>query len=184
MINLLPPNDRRQLAAARTNTLLVRYVVILPILIIAMLAEMGAVYFFMNSIQTNNQRIIAENETQAARYADVKKKGSEYKKNLLVAKSILDTQFPYTAVLTAIAQALPEGASIEQIAIDAQKLNTPSEIKMRVQSYQQAVDVKNILQKIKVNSKLLFSDAKIQITNYGDYYEATYNVTFSKEILP
>ena len=109
MINLLPPNDRRQLAAARTNTLLVRYVVILPILIIAMLAEMGAVYFFMNSIQTNNRRIIAENETQAARYADVKKKGSEYKKNLLVAKSILDTQFPYTAVLTAIAQALPEG---------------------------------------------------------------------------
>ena len=181
MINLLPPNDRRQLAAARTNTLLVRYVVVLPILIIAMIAEMGAVYFFMNSIQTNNRRVIAENETQAARYADVKKKGSEYKKN---AKSILDTQFPYTAVLTAIAQALPEGASIEQIAIDAQKLNTPSEIKMRVQSYQQAVDVKNILQKIKVNSKLLFSDAKIQITNYGDYYEATYNVTFSKEILP
>ncbi len=85
MINLLPPNDRRQLAAARTNTLLVRYVVILPILIIAMLAEMGAVYFFMNSIQTNNRRIIAENEAQAARYADVKKKGSEYKKNLLVA---------------------------------------------------------------------------------------------------
>ena len=60
MINLLPPNDRRQLAAARTNTLLVRYVVVLPILIIAMIAEMGAVYFFMNSIQTNNQRVQKE----------------------------------------------------------------------------------------------------------------------------
>ena len=63
MINLLPPNDRRQLAAARTNTLLVRYVVILPILIIAMLAEMGVVYFFMNSIQTNNRRIIADRKS-------------------------------------------------------------------------------------------------------------------------
>lgn len=184
MINLLPPGDRRQLVAARTNTLLLRYVVLLPILVAALIIEMGVLYFMMNAAQENSRRNIAGNEAQAAKYASVKKRGDEYKKNLLAAKTILDAQLPYTDVLTAIAQNLPEGAAVEQISIDAQKLNEPSEIVIRVASYQQAVDIKNILQKTKINSKPMFADAKIQIASYDEYHKATYNVTFSKEILP
>ena len=100
MINLLPPGDRRQLVAARTNTLLLRYVVLLPILVAALIIEMGVLYFMMNAAQENSRRNIADNEAQAAKYTSVKKRGDEYKKNLLAAKTILDAQLPYTDVLT------------------------------------------------------------------------------------
>ena len=68
MINLLPPGDRRQLVAARTNTLLLRYVVLLPILVAALIIEMGVLYFMMNAAQENSRRNIADNEARSLRF--------------------------------------------------------------------------------------------------------------------
>ena len=189
MINLLPTEDQRQLRAARSNTLLLRYVVILPLLIVFLVAEMIVIYFVMNATQDTNKKTIAENEAKTAEYADTKKEADSYRANLNVEKSILNTQVPYTKILVALAQKLPEGATIEQISIDSSALTTPTTLKLRVKSYAQAVEVKNILQTVEVDSKPLFTDAKIQKTsNVADeknnFFEAIYDVTYSKEILP
>ena len=54
MINLLPPNQRKELAAARTNTLLLRYVILLGILIGIIIVEIGIVYVILNNDKHNS----------------------------------------------------------------------------------------------------------------------------------
>lgn len=189
MINLLPAEDQRQLAAAQTNTLLLRYLVLLPIVILLLIAEMGAIYLVMNTTQNNNRQTIADNESKAAQYDQLKTEASDFRTNLRTAKSILDTQVPYSDILTSIAQVLPDGASLETFLLDSTTLTTPTTtFKVRVQSYPQAVEVKNQLQNAKINDENVFTDVNILETSHvlgdDDHYEATYNVTFSKEILP
>ncbi len=189
MINLLPSEDQKQLRAARSNALLLRYVVISPLLIVFLVAEMVVIYFVMNATQDANKKTITDNAARTAEYADTKKEADSYRANLQVAKSILNTQVPYTKILVAIAQKLPNGATVEQISVDSSALTTPTTLKLHVASYAQAVEVKNKLQTIEVNSKPIFTDAKIQKTSHisdenSNYFEAIYDVTYSKEILP
>lgn len=189
MINLLPSEEKRQLTAARTNALLMRYVILLPIVSLIILLEMGALFIIMSATQATNQQNIADNEAQAANYADVKREAADYENNLSTAKAILNLQIPYTKLLAAIAQQLPNGASLTQLDLDAATFAQPTTITMRVQSYDQAVEIKNNLQKTKLDSKLVFSDAKLDSISHkvdqdSDQFEAVYNVTYSKEILP
>ena len=62
MINLLAPDDRRQLVAARTNSLLLRYTLLLGVFILLLVAEMGGAYVVLSTEKARNEAIILENE--------------------------------------------------------------------------------------------------------------------------
>ena len=66
MINLMPSNDRRQLTAARTNTLLLRYVILMGVFAALLVMELVAVYFIVSIGRANNEQTIRENETKTA----------------------------------------------------------------------------------------------------------------------
>jgi hypothetical protein len=66
MINLLPPDDKKQLAAARTNTLLARYSVLLSIIVVFLALEVVGMYLVVDAGTAQNESIIAENEKKTA----------------------------------------------------------------------------------------------------------------------
>lgn len=189
MINLIPLDDRKQLAAARTNTLLLRYIILIAIVITLLIVEMVGVYFIVSAGKTSNEQIISENEAKTAQYASVKQQATAFQSNLSTAKYIIGKQVPYTTLMLALANNLPSGAVIEKLTIDPTTFGTPSLLTVRTTSYDNAVAVKSALQQAKVGKNNLFTSVSFQSvsSSEGDKtgypFTAAYNVTYSKEAL-
>ena len=189
MINLMPSNDRRQLTAARTNTLLLRYVILMGVFAALLVMELVAVYFIVSIGRANNEQTIRENETKTAQYNDVKQQATLFRSNLATAKYILDKQVPYTALMLALANNLPEGAIMDKLSIDPSTFDTSTTLGIKTISYDRSVQVKNALQNTKVKNIPIFSSVSFQSVSLDDKdtsgypYIAVYNVVYSKKVL-
>ncbi|HSW92466.1 MAG TPA: hypothetical protein VLH14_01140 [Patescibacteria group bacterium] len=188
MINLLPKEDQRQLAAARTNTLLFRYTILLSVFVVVLVIEILGVYVVVNIGKTQNQNTISENNTKAAGYASVKQQADTFRSNLATAKYILDKQVPYTTLMLALSQSLPSGSVIDKIALNPTAFGTPTTLTVRTTSYDKAIAVKTSLQNAKVGSAALFTSVSFDSVSSGDNqtpypFTAVYNVTYSKAAL-
>ncbi len=182
MINLLSPEDKRQLRAARTNNLLLRYTILLVVLLLVLMAEMGGAYAVIAADKANNEAIIAENNAKTAGYDDTKRQAAAFATNLSTAKYILGQQVPFTSIILRLAAALPEDAVIDKISLDPATFGTPTTLTVHTVSYSSAINIKDNLQK-----SGMFSDVSFQSVNQGDAkshpYTATLNVTYSKDLL-
>jgi len=184
VINLLAPDDRRQLAAARTNTLLVRYVILLTLFIVLLFVEMGGVYVFLSAEKAQDEQSIAENDAKNVSYAPVKAQADSFRSNLATAKYILDQQVPYTKLIITIASVLPQDVIIDRLTLDPSNFGTPTTLSVKAKSYADLIQVKSNMQKSK-----LFSDVNFQSISSasgddesGSYsHTAVMNITYTKE---
>lgn len=184
MINLLPPNDRRQLAAARTNTLLRRYIFLLIVFIVIIVLEMTAFHAAISAENDRNNQIIAENAAKTSDYAPIKVSASQFQSDLATAKYILDKQVPYTSIFMKIATTLPADVVLDSLTINPDTFGTASTLNAHTTSFVGATKGKQKLQESGA-----FSDVSIQSTtqvengNGGYNFSVIYNVIFSKDLL-
>jgi hypothetical protein len=184
MINLLAPDDRRQLAAARTNTLLRRYVFLMALVIAVLIVEMVGVYLIIGNDKARNEAVIQENEQKTTGYAETKQLATQFKSDLATAKVILDKQVPYTKLITGVAAALPQDARLDTLALNPESFGTPTVLTIHTKSYGLAIDIKASLQKSPLFSDVSFQSVTKEEKPASDYqYTAVYNVTFSREAL-
>lgn len=181
MINLLSPDDRRQLSAARTNTLLLRYNILLTLVIGVLIIEMVGIYLVLGLDKARNEAVIQDNESKTLSYSSTKAAAAQFKSDLTTAKYILGNQVPYTSLIVKIANTLPADAVLDTLALNPNTFGTPTQMTIHTKSYQSAIDVKQDLQ-----ASRLFSDVNFQSVNQdtdtasAHPYTAVYNVTFSK----
>ena len=182
MINLLSPDDRKQLSAARANSLLLRYTILLGVLLLVLIIEMGGAYLVLSSAKATSQATIDENERNTQAYAQTKLDIATFTSDLSTAKYILAQQVPYTAIILKLAAALPPEAVIDKLSVDPATFGTSTSLTVRTTSYAKAIDVKTSLQ-----NAGLFSDVSFQsVTQAADPkypFTASYNVTYSKDLL-
>ena len=188
MINLLPAEDQRQLAAARTNTLLLRYTVLLGVFVVMLAIEILGVYLVVNIGKTQNETTISENNAKASSYATTKQQADTFRSNLATAKVILDKQVPYTTLMLTLSHNLPSGSIIDKLSIDPTTFGTPTVLTVKTTSYDKAIAVKTSLQNAKVGDTPLFTSVSFQSVSSGDPkspypFTAIYNVTYSKAAL-
>jgi hypothetical protein len=188
MINLLPTEDQRQLAAARTNTLLLRYTILLSVFVVVLVIEIFGVYIVVNIGKAQNQNTISENNAKAASYTSVKQQADTFRSNLATAKYILDKQVPYTTLMLALSQSLPAGSVIDKIALNPTTFGTPTTLTVKTTSYDKAIAVKTSLQSAKVGTAALFTSVSFDSVSSGDGqskypFTAIYNVTYAKAAL-
>lgn len=186
MINLLPPHDQRELAAARTNTLLIRYIFLLGAFITLLVAEITVVYVFLGSEQQRHQATIDENQIKTAEYAPIQFKADKFRSDLSTARYIFDKQVPYTQLILGVANALPNGVILDRLSLDPASFGTPTSITVYASSYAALLDTKTRLQ-----SSRLFTDVNFQsVSSSSDSgqavseahpFSAVLNVTFVKE---
>lgn len=189
MINLLPPDEKRQLVASRTNSLLLRYSILLSVFVAVLAVEIVGMSFVVDLGKSQNETVIQENEAKTASYANIKQQTEAFRSNLATAKYILDKQVPYTTLIFSLANSLPPGATIDVLSIDPAAFGTPTTLTVSTTSYQKAIDVKNSLQNAKVNGTTpLFTSVSFQsvtasesTSNYP--FAAVYNITYSKAAL-
>lgn len=184
MINLLSPDDRRQLAAARTNTLLRRYVILLGLVIVVLVIEMAGVSLFLKMDKQRSEQLIAENEQKTIEFNTTKAEAAKFTSDLATAKFILDKQVDYVAMLTGVARALPRDATLDTLSLNPETFGTPTTMTIRTSSYGSAVEVKKVMQTSPLFSDVSFLSVTRQDTESDPRpYTAVYNVTFSKEML-
>lgn len=181
MINLLPPEDKRQLKASRANSLLLRYNVFLLGALGFLCLAIGVTYFYLTSTKANAEQQISDNRARASDYTAVAKEAARLRDNLATAKQILDKEVTYSKALLAIAQLVPSGVVLQNLDLDAQTFGTPTTLVAEAKSVDAAVQLKDSFQ----NSPL-FSDVHFaSITNSpsSDAYPVTVslNVTISKD---
>lgn len=152
MINLLPPETKRQVRAARMNVTLYRYCT----LVITTALLLGAV-FGVGFWATMNDKQLAdhvkeENLAAAQEYAQTKAAAEEFAKNLATAKTILGSDVSFTDLIFAIAAVVPQGVVLNNLTLGSTSTTTtanangPIDISGRAVSYEQAVNLKNRLE--------------------------------------
>lgn len=180
MINLLPPDAKAQLRAARANRLLLRYNFLLLGAFVFLIASLGVVYMYLTSTSANADATIAYNRAKVSDYAAVQSQANTFRQNLATAKQILSSDTAYTKVILEIAQVLPKGVVLDTLSLDAQTFGKPTTLTAKVKDYPTALTLKSSLQ----NSSV-FSDVSIQSIaggGDGDYpLSVILNVTIRKE---
>lgn len=192
MINLLSPDDRRQLTAARSNSLLLRYILLTSVVIAVMAVEMLGVYLILYNDQQQNISEITARNKDAEAYKQVQQDADTFRTNLGISKYILDKQIPYTGIILAISQILPdlpgEYAYLTNLSIVPSTFGTPMALNVHTDSPTTAVKVKGYLQNVTYEGKTIFTSvsfSSITAPVAGDTtgsYHATFSVTFSKEL--
>lgn len=184
MINLLPPEAKSQIAAARANRVLLSYNIILLAAIAFLLAATAFVLIYLNNSKSTAEAAIAENIARAGGYTNVETEANAFRQNLASAKQILDNDVTYSSVILQFASVLPPGVVLDTLSLDSETFGTPTTLTARVRDYSTVLTLKNSLQ----NSDL-FSDVSIQTISTGgssgeeggDYpLSATYSVTIRK----
>jgi Tfp pilus assembly protein PilN len=183
MINLLPPEDKRQLRAARTNSLLVRYNILLLGVAVFLAVAIGLTYILLSNSKSTAEQQMIENQAKAAQYAEVERKAQLFRSNLTTAKQILDAEVNYSSVLLKIAAVMPSGTILDRLNLDASTFGTPTTFVAQVRDYDTALRLKAAFE----NSDL-FTDVNFQsitATTGGQTaypLNVTLNVTIKKEV--
>lgn len=180
MINLLPPNEKQELRAARSNTLLVRYNIFLVAGIAFMILAAGVVYVYLNTTKANAETLISENELQTSEYVDVERRANEFRANLQIAKQIFDRKVNYSDTALKLASLMPSGTILETLTLDSATFGSPTTINAKAINYERALALKNSFEKSD-----LFTDVNFQNIAGSDEdgypITANINVTFKKQ---
>lgn len=147
MINLLPPETKRQIRAARTNVVLYRYC----LLILATALLLGGVFGVGLWSDINDRNLAeeskADTQTAAAPYAKTKSAAESFAKDLTTARTILGGNTSFSKLVLDIAAIVPPGVVLNNLTLGtAAKADTPLDISGRASSYGAAVSLKNSLE--------------------------------------
>lgn len=147
MINLLPPETKRQIRAARTNVVLYNYC----LLILATTLLLGGV-FAVGFLADMDERQVADkarldSQAAAATQAKTRTAAESFAKDLATAKTILGSNVSFSQLILDIAAVVPPGVILNNLTLGgASKPDAPIDISGRATSYNGAINLKNSLE--------------------------------------
>lgn len=165
MINLLPPESRRDLRAARTNTLLARYNFGLIAALVFMVLAFGFTYFYLNISNRSSEVTIQDNNQKEMTFAKTKQQADAFRSDLSTDKQIFSNQVNYSQLIVDIAHTLPSNVVLQSLALDPTTFGKPTTITAYAKSTNDALRLKDTLNK----HSELFQNVSLQsIATSGD----------------
>lgn len=182
MINLLPPEEKRQIKAARSNSLLLRYNIFSLAALVFLAAAIAVAYIYLTNTKAAAEQTIADSQSRVASYAPVKAEADSFRSNLTTAKQILDREVTYTNVILQIANLLPSGITLSELHLDAQTFGTATTLSAQAKSYESAIALKDAFQASDMFSDVHFQSITTSTDSSSGYpYTVTLGVTIKKE---
>lgn len=190
MINLISPEQKRTIRAARINVMLVHYAIALASLgiLIGLIYSLG--FWIVGQDKAAVDAKLLSQSEQSKTYAAVEKEADAFRANLKVAKAILGKEISYSDFLLTLARDLPDGAIITNLSLGGTATATKNGMTLdaRVSSYAKVLELKS-----KLEESVLFEDVSITSASRpvnislltgleARYpYEVSYNVKLSKQ---
>ncbi len=180
MINLLSQEYRSELAAAKRNVILRKYVFTLVFLAVGIAACYGIGYFMLDEEKKHFEQEASVYEPQRKQYAETVKQAQDFNKNLRIAKSILDNEIIYSKLIGVLSDSLPNNVVLTNFSLRTKDLAQPIAITISVKSPNDAVATKT-----KFEQGTIFKDTKLKTIDKSmntDYpYTAVLITTLDKK---
>ena len=177
MINLLPPENKKQLRASIHNTILRNYVGVLLASVVVYAAAFGFVYIKIKQSQDIYREEEASNNQRVVEYEEVKKDATELSNNLKHTKTVLDQRVDYSKVLFEIAKILPEGVSINAVQLESKLFEGEKSLEVNLVDSNQAADIKKLFE----DSGLFKSVVIVSVVNTDQIIKANFSVVFNRQ---
>lgn len=184
MINLLPDTYKKELRAARTNVVLLRYNFLLLGVAGFILVSCLVVYAVLGTARGIAESTNANNSNRASEFSETKKQTEEYRNNLGVAKKILDNEVVYTDLVFAITDVLPSGVILDSVNLNSREFGTQTALNAHAKNYAAVTELKSRLEKSSLFSNVNFQSINSQEGSSNPSYPigVTVNVTINKAV--
>lgn len=157
MINLMPDNDKKELRAARVNTVLVRYIFIIVLAFLFLVMLLAGSYLLLGQTKQSALQLIDANETKAAVYSSTKTQVDALSSSLTETRSILNQEVLYSNVLMNIGQQMPAGTVLEKVSLTATSFSgSPMTLKAYAKTSDAAVTLRQNFQTSQIFSNVNF----------------------------
>ncbi len=147
VINLLPPESKKQIRAARNNHVIRRYYSLLLMVAALLIIVFGIGFKVTFDQEASYISIKEQNEKEVAKFESVRKAAQDFSSDLDVAKTILASDVRLSMTITGIASVIPSGAILSNLTLNTQDTtNAPLTINARAKTYDQALELKSSLE--------------------------------------
>lgn len=144
MINLMPDDAKRELRAARTNVVLLRYMFVIALAATFLLAILAGAYMVLGRTQESAKQLIATNDLKADVYSATEAQVATLSSGLAETRGILNQEILYSKVLINIGQLMPTGTVLNEVALDSQSFSgTPIKLTVYAKTTQDTVALQN-----------------------------------------
>lgn len=182
MINLLPPEERRQLVASRTNSLLLRYNFFMIGVLAFVGLAIGVTYVYLSTTQATAEKQVADNQSRVSNYKEVQQQEATFKANLSTAKEILDKEVVYTKAILKIASLIPNGVVIQGLNLNPQAFGVETSLAFQAKSIDDALNLKKVFENSDVFTNVHFQNLEDKGGSEEYPVAVNLNVTIDKKI--
>jgi Tfp pilus assembly protein PilN len=144
MINLLPPELKIEIAYAKRNAIMVRYIMLTVAIAVVLTGAFIGSHLYLNQRLSDTAASIASKDTIAASYKTVETEAKTLNSRVAAIKAIQDSQPKFSAVLSDLAKTVPKDVSISGLTLTGID-STPVTISADAVTYQSAVDFRDAL---------------------------------------
>ena len=166
MINLLPPQTKKELRSARLNVILLRYCIFLVICVVFLVGIFGVGFYITDIDAQAAQKKRAESQRKINQYSKVKAEAEAFSGNLANAKTILSSEVVFSKLITDIAGVLPSGAILGSLNLTSNTLGAPISLQAKVTTNAKAIELKDKLEASTLFEKV--SIVSIQVSEVSD----------------
>lgn len=138
MINLLPPKLQKEIRAARSNTLLLRYVILLIGSLVFLLVALLATYMSLSTTASQADATKEENERKAIGFTETQAAASQLRSNLAAAKTLFESETRYSLALVRLSNLLPDGSALDSLQLSPSSFTESMALTVRIRDQQTA----------------------------------------------
>lgn len=182
MINLLPAPQKRQLTAARSNTLLARYVILLFVALLFLVGSIGFTFYFLTSAGNQADTQKAENEAQAASFSTVQAEATTLRSQISAAQQLFSTETRYSLALLRISELLPAETALETLELNEQSFGQPVVLNVLISGEAAANSLRQSFQSSSHFSSVDFGALVVNEDNARYPYTIELHVTMQRDI--
>jgi hypothetical protein len=186
MINLLPSAKKAEIRAARTNVILIRYIVII---LLATSFILGATYVtrtVLTMTKENSEKVIASNDLNADVYSATKAEVDNLSASVAQTNQLLGQEVLYSKVFISIGQIMPSGTIFDKLVLDSSSFSgTPVTTKIYAKSTAEATALQTAFKSSAVFSSVTFQpivETGSTVEGYPVHFDATF--TLNKGVTP
>ena len=167
MINLLSPADKKQLHAARRNTIWSRYTFLGIALFIAInTIVVGNAFLIVNQANDYQTTITNNQGLSNQQYAGVETKTDTFRKNLTTAKAVLDSETSYSTIIASIGYNTPAGCVVSTLTLGNQTFGTPQVLSFSCKATANVIPLKTALENAKIVTTTTTTRGGSVVENY------------------
>lgn len=138
MINLMPPLMKRELRAARANTVLRKYLTTSLVALVSLLVIFGGAYSINHMNYKQHKAQLEDSQQRLASLQDIRHKVKVYNESLTDAKQMFSNEIKLSKLVARISGALPPGSVMSNMSLDLEQLSKPLAITIQLDTIEKA----------------------------------------------